>query len=59
MALKLSEKEHFLQLYVDLNMKSKSNEAIYIYASERSSNLLSENGIVYHAMTYYFGDIRV
>ena len=59
MALKLSEKGHFLQFYVDLNMKSKSNEAIYIYASERSSNLLSENGIVYHAMTYCFGDIRV
>ena len=32
---------------------------IYIYASERSRFTLSENGTVYHAMTYCFGDINV
>ena len=30
-----------------------------IYASERSRYALSENGIVYHVMTYCFGDTRV
>ena len=34
-------------------------KAIYIYASERSRYALSEKDIVYHAMTYRFGDIRV
>ena len=33
--------------------------AIYIYASERFRYALSENGIVYYAMTYCLGDIRV
>ena len=37
----------------------KSIKAIYIYASERSRYVLSENGIVYYAMTYCFGDIGV
>ena len=37
----------------------KSIKAIYIYASERSRYALSENGIVYYAMTYCFGDIGV
>ena len=32
-------------------------KAIYIYASERSSDAFSENGIVYYAMTYCFEDI--
>ena len=36
-----------------------SLKAIYIYASERSWYALSENGIVYCAMTYYFGEISV
>ena len=39
--------------------KSKSIKVIYIYASERSRYVLLENGIVYYAMTYYVGDIRV
>ena len=59
MVLKLSKKVHFLQFCADLSKKSKSIEAIYIYASERSRYALSENGIVYCAMTYYFGDISV
>ena len=69
--LKLSKKVHFLQFYAGLSKKSKSIKAnnhskkpncvkaIYIYASERSCYALSENFIVYYAMTYCFGDIRV
>ena len=36
MVLQLSKKVNFLQFYADLNKKSKSIKAIYIYASERS-----------------------
>ena len=59
MVRKLSKKMHFLQLCADLSKKSKSIKAIYIYASKRSRYALSENGIVYYAMTYCFGDISV
>ena len=59
MVLKLSKKVHFLQFCADRSKKSKSNKTIYIYASERSQYALSENGIVYCAMTYYFGDISI
>ena len=59
MVLKLSKKVHFLQFCADLSKKSKSIKAIYIYASERSRYALSENDIVYYAMTYCFGDISV
>ena len=59
MVLHLSKKVNFLQFYADLSKKSKSIKAIYIYASERSRYALSENGIVYCAMTYYFGEISV
>ena len=55
MALKLSKKVHFLQLCADLTKKFKSIKAIYIYASESSRYALSENGIVYYAMTWRFG----
>ena len=57
--LKLSKKVHFLQFCAELSKRSKSIKAIYMYASERSRNTLSENGIIYCAMTYYFGDISV
>ena len=57
--LKLSKKVYFLQFCADLSKKSKSTEVIHIYASESSRYALSENGIVYYAMTYRFGDIRV
>ena len=50
---------HFLQVCADLSKKSKSTKAIYIYASERSHYALSENVIVYYAMTYCFGVIGV
>ena len=57
--LKLSKKVDFLRFCADLSKKSKSVKAIYIHANERSCCTLSENGIVYYAMTYLFGDIRV
>ena len=59
MILKMSKKVHFLQYCADLSKKSKSIEAVYIYASERSRYALSENGIVYFAMIYCFEDISV
>ena len=59
MVLKLSKKYIFSQFCADLCKKSKSVKAIYIYASERFRYVLSENGIVYCAMTYCFGDINV
>ena len=52
MVLKLSKKVHFLQFCADLSKKSKSIKEICIYASERSRNALSGNGIVYYTMTY-------
>ena len=50
---------HFLQFCTDFSKKFKSIKAIYIHASERSRYALSENGIVYYAMTCCFGDISV
>ena len=50
---------HFLQFCADLPKKSKFMEAIYIYTSEGSCHGLSERGIVYYAMNYCFGDIKV
>ena len=55
MVCNLSKKVHFLQFCADLSKKSKSIKAIYIYAS----NALSENDVVYYAMTYCFRDISV
>ena len=54
MVPKFSKKVHFFQFYVEFSKKSKCIKAIYIYASERSRYVLSENGIVYYAMTYCF-----
>ena len=45
------ENSPFLQFCPDLSKKSKSIKAIYIYAAEGSRYALSENGIVYYAMT--------
>ena len=47
---------HFLPFSADL---SKKLTAIYIYASEMSLYALSENSIIYYAMAYCFGGIRV
>ena len=59
MVLKLSKKVHFLQFCDDLSKKSVSIKASYIYTSEMPRYALSENGIVYYAITYFFGGIRV
>ena len=59
MVCKLSKRMRFLQFCADLSKKSKSIKTIYIYASERSRYTLSENGIVYYAENYSFGDISV
>ena len=47
MVHKVSKKMHFLQFCADVSKKSKSVEAIYIYASESSRYTLSGNGMVY------------
>ena len=51
MVLKWSKRVQFLQFCADLRKKSKSIKAIYVYASERSRFVLSENGIVYCAIS--------
>ena len=56
---KLCKKVHFLHFCADLSKKSKPVKAIYIYGSERYHYALSENGIVYYAMTYCYGVISV
>ena len=58
-SLKLSKKVHFLKFCADPSKKSKSIKAMYIHATERFCCTLTENGIVYYAMTYLFGNIRV
>ena len=60
MVLKLSKKVHFLQ-FVPVSARNLSilKQFTYIYISERSRFGLSENGIVYYAIIYCFGDIRV
>ena len=59
MVLKLSKKVHFLQFCADLSKKYMSIKAIHVYASGRSCYALSENGIVYYAVNYCFGDISI
>ena len=48
-----------MQFCADLSKKFWSIKAIYMYTSERSRYAFSENGIVYYAMTYCFGDISI
>ena len=55
----MSEKVHFLQFCGDLSKKSKFVRLIYINACERYRYALSEHGIVYYGMTYFFRHIRV
>ena len=59
MVLKLSKKVHFLHFCAYRSKKSRSIKAIYICVSGRSRYTLPENGIVYYAMTYSFGDISI
>ena len=58
-SLNMSKKVHFLRFCADLSKKSKSVKEIYIHATKRPCCTLLENGIVYYAMTYLFGHIRV
>ena len=53
MVCKLSKKGHFLQFCADLSNKSKSVKAIYIYASESSHYILSENAMVYRGLSLH------
>ena len=50
-AEKLDQELYFLQFCADLNKKSKSVRAIYIYASERSHDTVSENGMAYRSLS--------
>ena len=52
MVFKLSKKGHFLQFCADLSKKSKSVKAIYIYASESSHYILSENAMAYSDLSH-------
>ena len=45
MALKLLKIAHLLQICADLSKKPKPIKAIYLYASERTHHVLSENRI--------------
>ena len=53
MVLKFSKKVHFLQFFVDLNIKPKSIKAIYIYAFESSHYTLSENDMLYRDLSLH------
>ena len=48
---KLDQELYFLQFCADLSKKSKSAKAIYIYASERSHDTVSENGMAYRSLS--------
>ena len=56
MVLKLSKKEHFCNFVLS---SARNLSLLKLYGSERSRYALSENGSVYYAMIYCFGDIRV
>ena len=53
----LSKKVHFLQFCADLSKKSKTVKAIYIYASESSHYILSENAVAYSDLSHCSWDI--
>ena len=55
---KIDLKIHFTFFEPILKFRDISR-SIYIPALEGSCYSLSENGIVYYATTYYFGDISV
>ena len=50
----VEKKMHFFKFVLISAKKSKYLKAIYIYASERSRYTLSENVIIYYAMTQCF-----
>ena len=57
MVCKLSKKVHFLQFCADLSKKSKSVEAIYIYASESTHFTYSENATISRSLSHRSLDI--
>ena len=57
MVCKLSKNVNFLQFCADLSKKSKSVEAICIYASESSHYPLSENAMVCRGLNHRSWDI--
>ena len=59
MVCKLSKNVNFLQFCADLSKKSKSVEAIYIYASESSYYSLSENALIYSGLRHRLWDIAI
>ena len=59
MVPKLSKKVNFLQFCAELSKKCRSIKAIYTYACGRSRYALSENCVVYYAMTYCYWDISI
>ena len=59
MVCKLSKKVNFLQFCADLSKKSKSVEAIYIYASESSYYSLSESALIYGGLRHRLWDIAI
>ena len=50
MVLKLSKIVSFLQIFVDIRKKSKADMAMYVYASEKCSLAVLENGAGYYVM---------
>ena len=58
MVLKLSKKVYFLQFCADPSKKSKSVEAFYMYPKDLVTQF-QKMLIVYYAIAYCFGDIRV
>ena len=59
MVCKLSKKVNFSQFCADLSKKSKSVEAIYIYASESSHYSLVENAMIYSGLRHRLWDIAI
>ena len=58
MVYKLSKKVHLLQFCVKLSKKSKSVEAIYIYASESSHYTPSKNAMIYRGLSHCSWDVN-
>ena len=59
MVCKLSKKVNFSQFCADLSKKSKSVEAIHIYASESSHYSLVENAMIYSGLRHRLWDIAI
>ena len=53
MVLKLSKKVYFFQFCADLNNKTKSVKAIYIYPSESSYYTLSKKDVVHRGLSHH------